>query len=893
MNPSEATLAALTPDFPLPDDAPMPKGGADLDDRALLLFSALAQEDGALSHPAYEALLALLPVIWGEQALDAAFQARLHYALLNPPQRPMALAQELAQEAEEARLAPAKLSALVAGFNTLARTLDGREGREYSPLFEAISIAFAEQNVVQRKERLGHRAALPREGLKKLAVLNPMPALKEAMLNMGKAARDVFTSRHIEGSWQADESFLPKKAQNPYDALQGLEKIARTLDLPDVQKELADFRSILHEQPFQVVLLGEGKRGKSTLVNALLGEELSPVRESRAETATVAEFSFAPRPKYTVHFLEDATFGDLEAYLAGEADNTLLARKAELVHGASLRPKGSEEIGSKADIWRYLTQDGPFSPFTAKVSVALPLPALGMGGQLEGTVLVDTPGLNAVDSFHDYLAYSASLKADCLVFVMEAAHPESASELKLLRKLVAAGRAVSVIGVLTGADRLQGNQTEEQVKAQALAFLEEACRGSVGLTVLGTVLLDARQYTAGHKGHASYAEKASHVPQEVAPAWAELMALLRKAREADTNQKMYQLRISARARTLADIVLQEGRGAFQAYKENLPSPQFLELLERHADALMDVIRGQVDQARSVIASAALDIDAWSDTFAHDLDDWQARFVDTLMLEAHTYADSLGLDVTKESAWKRFDEEIAPLVAQQSVEVFFEHQQSIMSMWEEKLTLFHAEMETLSHTSLELLQEHLGELTDICATTAAHDHLLVKVNAYMKNLSLFFAGAGAGVVFGGGLWNALLWGGAAVAILTNPLVLPGAILASAALYALHIVGNPDKRKAAFLARKHKKMEEWAMAMRGQMEEALSTKKAELANMYKNAVSYGFVPSLALLTSETMNVKLYLAVMDKIREDILTLENRVEEYCGILALPEHETEHSSEL
>ncbi len=856
----------------------MPKGGADLDDRALLLFSALAQEDGALSYPAYEALLALLPAIWGEQALDAAFQSRFHYALLNPPQRPMALARELAHEAEEARLSPAKLSALVAGFNTLARTLDGREGREFSPLFEAISIAFAEQSVVQRKERLGHRAGLPREGLKKLAVLNPMPVLKEAMVSMGKAAREVLSSRHAEGTWNPDEDFLPEKAQNPYEALQGLEKIARTLDLPDVQKELADFRSILHDQPFKVVLLGEGKRGKSTLVNALLGEELSPVRESRAETATVAEFSFAPRPKYTVHFLEDATFGDLEAYLAGEADNTLLARKAELVHGASLRPKGAEEVGSKADIWRYLTQDGPFSPFTAKVSVALPLPVLGMGGQLEGTVLVDTPGLNAVDSFHDYLAYSASLKADCLVFVMEAAHPESASELKLLRKLVAAGRAVSIIGVLTGADRLQDNQTEEQVKAQAMAFLEEACRGSVGLTVLGTVLLDARQYTAG-----KHAEK-TQVSREAAP-WAELMALLRKAREADANQKMYQLRISARARSLADIVLQEGRGAFQAYKEKLPSPQFLELLERHTDALMDVIRGQVDQARSVIASAALDIDAWSNTFAHDLDDWQARFVDSLMLEAHTYADSLGLNATKESAWKRFDEEIAPLLAQQSVEGFFDHQQQIMAMWEEKLTLFHTEMENLSHTSLELLQEHLGELTDICVTTAAHDHLLVKVNAYMKNLSLFFAGAGAGAALGGGLWNALLWGGAAVAILTHPLVLPGAILASAALYALHLVGNPEKRKAAFLARKRKKMEEWSQAMRVQMEEALSAKKTELSNMYKSAVSYGFVPSLALLTSETMNVKLYLAVMDKIREDILTLENRVEEYCGILALPEH--------
>ncbi len=876
MNPSETTLAALTPDFPLPDAAPMPPGGADLDDRALLLFSALAQEDGALSYPAYEALLAVISGIWREQALDAAFQARVHYALLHPPVYAMALAKELAQEAEEEHLAPAKLAALVAGFNTLARVLDGKEGREYSPLFEAISIAFAEQNVASRKEKLEHRAGKQRDGLKKLAVLNPVPVFKEAMLSMGKAARDVLSSRHVDV--QASPAFFPEKPQTPYEALQGLEKIARTLDLPAVQKDLADFRSILHDQPFRVVLLGEGKRGKSTLINALLGEALSPVRESRAETATVAEFSFAPKPQYTVHFLEETTFHDLEAYLAGEADNSLLARKVDLVRGALLRPKGSEEMGSKADIWRYLTQEGPYSPFTAMVSVALPLPVLGMGGQLEGTVLVDTPGLNAVDSFQDYLSYSASLKADCLVFVMDATHPESASELRLLRKLVAAGRAVSVIGVLTGADKLQSGQSVEQVKEQALAFLQEACRGCTGLFVLGVELLDARLPEA---------ERAENKD------WASLMALLRQAKEADSNQKLYQLRVSARARALAKTVMEESRGAFQTYKEHLPSPQFLELLERHSDALMDVIRGQVDQARSVIASAAMDIDSWGVAFSHDLDEWQAHFVDSLMLEAHAFADSLGLDATKDTAWKTFDEEIAPMRARQSMEAFFAHQQNVMAMWEEKLTLFHAEMENLSHTSLDLLQEHLGELTDICLTTATHDHLLVKVNAYMKNLSLFFAGAGTGAVLGGGIWNALLWGGAAVAVLTHPLVLPGALLASAALYALHLVGNPEKRKAAFLTRKRKKMEEWAQSMRGQMEEALAAKKTELAGLYKNAVSYGFVPSLALLTAETMNVKLYLAVMDKIREDILTLENRVEAYCDILALPEYEPEHEPEL
>ena len=71
-----------------------------------------------------------------------------------------------------------------------------------------------------------------------------------------------------------------------------------------------------------------------------------------------------------------------------------------------------------------------------------------------GVVLVDTPGLNDTDQFHDYLSYEESLEADCVIFVMDARDPGSNSELSLLRKLARSGRTVSIIGVLTNIDRL-------------------------------------------------------------------------------------------------------------------------------------------------------------------------------------------------------------------------------------------------------------------------------------------------------------------------------------------------------------------------------------------------------------------------------------------------------
>ena len=54
----------------------------------------------------------------------------------------------------------------------------------------------------------------------------------------------------------------------------------------------------------------------------------------------------------------------------------------------------------------------------ARVSVGLPLDTLRAG-----VVLVDTPGLNDTDQFHDYLSYEESLEADCVIFVMDARDP--------------------------------------------------------------------------------------------------------------------------------------------------------------------------------------------------------------------------------------------------------------------------------------------------------------------------------------------------------------------------------------------------------------------------------------------------------------------------------------
>ena len=97
-----------------------------------------------------------------------------------------------------------------------------------------------------------------------------------------------------------------------------------------------------------------------------------------------------------------------------------------------------------------------------------------------------------------------------------------------------------------------------------------------------------------------------------------------------------------------------------------------------------------------------------------------------------------------------------------------------------------------------------------------------------------------------------------------------------------LGNPEKRKAAFLERKRKKTAHWAKEMRALLEQELDASRTELTEAYKSAVARGFVPALEILTEEAVHLKLYLAVMDRIREDAGVFEQRLEK--GLSALEE---------
>jgi hypothetical protein len=165
-----------------------------------------------------------------------------------------------------------------------------------------------------------------------------------------------------------------------------------------------------------VVVAGETKRGKSSLINALLSSPgLSPV-DTKVATSAHIVFRHAEQPLARI------------VYDAGETEDVPLE---ELDAWATEAGNPANEKGVRA------------------IEVLLPHPLLA-----RGVTLVDTPGVGGLDAAHAQVTKAALATSDALLFVVDASAPLSGPELRFLQE--ATDRIDTVWFALTKRDAFQG-----------------------------------------------------------------------------------------------------------------------------------------------------------------------------------------------------------------------------------------------------------------------------------------------------------------------------------------------------------------------------------------------------------------------------------------------------
>ncbi len=252
---------------------------------------------------------------------------------------------------------------------------------------------------------------------------------------------------------------------------------------PDREREpVALLRSRLVRRRFRVLVVGEAKRGKSTLVNALLGRVVLPTGATPV-TALPTVVRHGQSALLEVRYLD-----------------------------------GRGETRSVDDLRGLVTELANPDNRLGLAEVVLQMPAPLLDGGID---LVDTPGVGSV-FVHSAAAATAALDTmDAAVFVLSADPPISGSERDFLAAV--RDRSVALFCVLNKVDNLTTSE-----RGEVLDFTAEVLAQAVGRP-LAVYPLSARQAVAAQQAEDSAALEASGL----AALSADLSRYLRERREAD------------------------------------------------------------------------------------------------------------------------------------------------------------------------------------------------------------------------------------------------------------------------------------------------------------------------------------------------------------------------
>lgn len=219
-------------------------------------------------------------------------------------------------------------------------------------------------------------------------------------------------------NWSQIEPMIADLQNREVSVMNKIEQLTSKNDkLPSIPVSFTSAKKLLEDAEYNVVVCGEVKKGKSSLLNAIIGQEILPVNNEIA-TSQVFRISNSDRESFQLVF----TDGTRQTITKTE-----LSRYGSQID-ANL--KGEPVFQNRS---------------LSYIQVNIPIAFLP-----KGVSLVDTPGLGALYKSHEWITQNYVSNADAIIFVLDPERPIEEQEKKFI--LRALDVTENIIFVMTKID---------------------------------------------------------------------------------------------------------------------------------------------------------------------------------------------------------------------------------------------------------------------------------------------------------------------------------------------------------------------------------------------------------------------------------------------------------
>ena len=339
------------------------------------------------------------------------------------------------------------------------------------------------------------------------------------------------------------------------------------------------------DDPFTLVICGEFKRGKSSLINALLGEDVTPVNVT-AETVTLNRISYGPHSN--------------EAVLSG---------------GKHLRL--SDEEMQRDHLENLMRQSG----FSFR-QIELQRP----NEFLKKAVVVDTPGLG--DSMQDFteMVEEALAQADAVVYVFSVNYPLSQTEQLFLKTMIVPQRYTDLLLVGNYLDTLNSEEDYGRIKKLLASRIQNLLPGQEPWLLSA---LDERCRQLGEER--PNPEMAGALAEHFDRFRAELNRLAEEKKETILPDRMQRL----------------ARGMIAELSENLTAmEEGLQMSSQDVKAAMDRVEEQKETQIQNQEEAGRRIDRLIEAMKGESWEWMGELLDAMQQEVGSLGDIPAAELSK-------------------------------------------------------------------------------------------------------------------------------------------------------------------------------------------------------------------------------------------------------